>query len=161
MFDRGHHSIRRRAALIFSTLALASPALANVFDTTWLGGAGSWNDPTKWSGGVVPDNSGTTTFRAFVPSGTITTPVGAATISLDSLVLDTGASVRLGSLSTTAGSQVNGTLTIVSNYTTGAALAGSGTLDIGVVPSTGVLRGTGSLEIGQDLTVRLKRYYGA
>src|SRR5581483_3028666 len=29
---------------------------------TWLGGAGSWGDSTKWSGGIVPLNKATQTF---------------------------------------------------------------------------------------------------
>ncbi len=123
---------------LIAACSFASFAHADVIDNTWLGGAGSWNDPSKWSAGVVPNNSGSTTFCAVVPSGSITTALNAATITLDSLVLDTGGSVS-SVARRSASSQVDGTLTIVNNYTTAGPLSGGGTLDIGVVPSTGTL----------------------
>jgi hypothetical protein len=32
----------------------------------WIGGSGNWSDPSNWDIGVVPNNSGGTTYAAIV-----------------------------------------------------------------------------------------------
>jgi hypothetical protein len=58
-------------AIAVVPVAAAAPAAAAQATATWLGGTGNWNDPTKWSGGVVPNN-GTpvgTTYAVVIDGG--------------------------------------------------------------------------------------------
>jgi hypothetical protein len=56
------------AALTFLCGAARGAGAVNL-DATWNGGAGSWSEAAKWSGGVVPDNSETNAFSVFIDGG--------------------------------------------------------------------------------------------
>ena len=93
---------RRAAVCASATLSLTSLTSltrADAIDNTWLGGSGSWNDPTKWSAGVVPNNSGATTFRVtinngFGPSVNISPTVDSLTIDNNSRLADIETDLR-------------------------------------------------------------------
>ena len=63
-------SSRRRHGLLLVAVGatFTQAARADVINTSWLGGNGSWNDPTKWSGGVVPNNSAEHQFNVSLAS---------------------------------------------------------------------------------------------
>src|SRR3954451_24434935 len=86
MGSRSRHAAKR-IVLSLSTAVLATTSLAraDVADAIWLGGAGNWFDATKWSGGVVPNNTASSTFRVVVPTGSVTTSAG--TINIDALTI--------------------------------------------------------------------------
>src|SRR5262244_3555831 len=61
----------------------------------WLGGAGDWDDPTKWSTGVIPDNGGGTTYAVNIDNGNAAASSGTLhgsgpTRTVDSLQIDSG-----------------------------------------------------------------------
>jgi len=67
------HNIAREAAAIEPLEARISPALITA---TWLGGDGSWNDPSKWSTGTVPTNGGGNDYHVVLDvPGTVTITV--------------------------------------------------------------------------------------
>jgi phosphodiesterase/alkaline phosphatase D-like protein len=92
----------------------------------WLGGAGSWTDPTKWSLGVVPNNGNdvnnvSTTFTAEISNGqntsaAVTIPSGTG-ITIDNLSIDATNSLTIAN---------GGTLAVVSNAGGGST---TGTID--------------------------------
>jgi len=146
--------------LLAASASAASSARADVFDTTWLGGAGAWSDATKWSGGVVPKNSGSTTFRAFIPGGDVSSMNPTPPISIDALSIGAGASCTSSTALTVGGAcTINGSLSIQTKLTLmSPTLDGSGTLLVG--PGLSVyaqLAGTSGLDIGAGLSVRLGR----
>lgn len=146
-FARG----RKAAAFLVATCALiSSRAHAVVIDTTWLGGSGSWDDPTKWTGGVVPNNTASDSFRAIVPAGE---PYVVGLTVINELRLDASSQLSMGAPIT-----VLGTATIdgivkdqtVNASTTVGALAGSGTFLLGMR-----LQGIAGLDIPSTLHVQL------
>lgn len=150
----------RTALLLFATSAsVASLARADVINATWLGGAGSWNDPTKWSGGVVPNNNGTTTFRVVVPTGSVTTSAGSGSVNItvDALMIGGGGTLsvigavpRFNVLSSTV--QVDGGLISGGTFQLGSngLLTGTGTITL---MGFGVGASSGGLTVDSGLTV--------
>lgn len=53
----------------------------------WIGGSGNWSDPTHWDIGVVPNNTGSTTYSAVIEA-TTSNPVVTIdqAVTIDSLV---------------------------------------------------------------------------
>ena len=80
------------AAAILVALAMAEPANAAQLAAGWTGGTGSWTDPTKWTTGAVPNNTGGTTYAVSIDNGNAAaskvTLSSATTVSIDSLVID-------------------------------------------------------------------------
>ena len=111
----------------FPPFSSTEPIVVSQVSTTWIGGPGNWNDPAKWSGGVVPNN-GTpagTTYNVFIDNGnvnfstvTITTPV-----TIDSLNVS-----------------ANDTLTINNGTSLTVVNSGAGT---GVIANNGIIRLSG------------------
>ncbi|MFI5365131.1 MAG: hypothetical protein ACHQ4J_05865 [Candidatus Binatia bacterium] len=68
------HSERRSAGRLALILAgclagFSGVAMAANLNVTWNGGSGNWEDPTKWGGGVVPNNGAGNTFNVFIDGG--------------------------------------------------------------------------------------------
>lgn len=90
---------------------------------------GNWNDPTIWTGGVVPNSSNNVYIGSTYPSGTAST----ATVTLT-------ASATAGSVTLGDGSGTSGTLNLLGN-----TLAISGGLNLGSFSGQGTLiEGDGS-----------------
>ena len=146
--------VRRSAMLL--TLAAGSIVRADVVDVTWLGGTGSWNDPTMWSGGVVPNNTPSTTFRVTIPSGLITRTPGS--VAIDALTIGAAGSLRIISTSgfnvTSSNVLVDGQLTLISQMRLGAnaLLTGTGTISVSGIGPT-LISSSGGLTIDDDITV--------
>jgi hypothetical protein len=130
----------------------------------WNGGSGTWTNTSMWSGGTVPNNTGTTTYAVLIDNG----KPGASTVSffsasgtVDALTIDAGDTLNLSSVFDTSltilsGPTVNGTL----NVTTGTLTLGNnptitGTGQVGFLPNgSGTIRATsGTLTIGSGITV--------
>jgi hypothetical protein len=140
--------------------ALLAPMLrADVIDTTWLGGTGSWHDASKWSAGVVPNNSGTTTFNVFIPGGMVS---GSTAITVNRVNLAGAATLTISSgLYAAAGeSHLDGFFKVEGGFqlTGMGKLTGVGTIDVGSVSSYARLSGTEGLEIGNGLTVQSSKH---
>lgn len=150
---------RLLALAVFSSCLAITPAHADVIDTTWLGGSGSWNDPTKWSGGVIPNNTANESFRVTVPSGTITT-TSTSPVAVAALTLDTGALVNVRYPLSAVSAHVDGRI-LIDGTMTAAQLSGSGTVSVGNTGTGaigGTLAGAGGLEIGADVHVAVNKY---
>ncbi|MGH7180248.1 MAG: hypothetical protein ACREJC_22915 [Tepidisphaeraceae bacterium] len=140
---------------------MAQPVRAAVVDTTWLGGTGSWSDAAKWSTGVVPNNSGGTTYRVVIPSGT----VNGGVFTIDSLTLNSGAGLLVttphpNAFNVLGASQIDGSMTLsIGRTIVGApgSLTGTGVITI-VAGSGGGLASTDVLDIGGGLTVSCGSY---
>jgi hypothetical protein len=131
---------------------MTSAVEADFVFSTWLGGAGSWTDPSKWSGGVVPNNTGSTTFRVSIPSGTVSST---APVSIDTLDV-AGWLSKQASLTLTGNAHVDGTVSLANGT---VRLGANGTLSgMGLfrIASGGGLLSTasGTLTINAGMTVR-------
>jgi hypothetical protein len=137
----------------------ADVACADVIDATWLGGTGNWHDPTKWSGGVVPNNTATSTFRAWIPSGAVS--ASEAAITLNALSLGSPSALSINALASlnVLNAEVNGNLTVRTGMTAGP-LTGIGVITVGDGSSSARLIGTAAVDIGTGLTVEVKKYSG-
>ncbi|HVT80922.1 MAG TPA: hypothetical protein VHM90_09715, partial [Phycisphaerae bacterium] len=89
------HKCRIRKTLALLVWASAASAHGAQIVSTWLGGAGNWNDPTKWSGGVVPSNAANSylvNIDGASPTASVVTwnasPANLPAISLDALTID-------------------------------------------------------------------------
>jgi hypothetical protein len=125
--------------VLLGLLGLPVSALAAQQTANWLGGSGSWTDSTKWSGGVVPTNNGTTTFAVNIDNGN---PAASAVVlsaigsgrTIDSLKIDAGDSFRLAGQPLTLGGPLvlNGIFTVDAlssvSLSGDATVTGSGTL---------------------------------
>ncbi len=137
----------------------AAPTPAN-----WLGGSGNWSDTTKWSAGVVPNNSVTDTYTVNVDnanpaaSTVVLGAVGTPSYTVDAVHIDAGDRLYIsnGSLNTSA-LTVNGTLQL--DYTstvtlpTDATVAGTGTI-LYSLQNSQLAAAAGTLTIDSGLTVR-------
>src|SRR5262249_35155321 len=56
------------SALSFAPLAIAQ----SVESAQWIGGDGSWTDPTRWSTGTVPNNTASTVYAVSIDNGNST-----------------------------------------------------------------------------------------
>ncbi len=85
------------AALSVSVLLLAEQPRATQVIATWLGGVGNWNNPALWSSGVVPNNTGATTYDVRIDGGNpIVSNVSLnMSATVDRLTLDVGDSLRI------------------------------------------------------------------
>jgi hypothetical protein len=127
--------------LILWCIVLCGTAAAAEFDVSWNGGAGNWSDPTKWDGGVVPNNGAGNTFNVSIDGGNsvnsaVTLDI-AATVS--KLTIDSGDQLSHvdGRVLTVAGGPVSdngvwalnttGAATGISFYG-GVTLSGSGSI---------------------------------
>ncbi|MCP5149805.1 MAG: choice-of-anchor D domain-containing protein [Ectothiorhodospiraceae bacterium] len=84
-----------RAVVLGVALGLAAGTAAAATPATWIGGAGNWNDPGNWSGGVVPQNTPTETFDVVIDnaSGTASVVTLNVNTTIESLTLDAGDTV--------------------------------------------------------------------
>lgn len=146
-----------------AAFAAATPTLCNadLIDTSCLGGTGSWHNPAQWSGGVLPNNSGSTTFQAFIPTGSVNLPAPAITI--DSLNLDPPATLNISSSLTVDSARIDGNVVLIGTGVSGAmavgppgSLSGFGTIFIGPLFAGGWLRSSGSLDIPNGLNVQIE-----
>ncbi|MBI1178670.1 hypothetical protein GC207_14655, partial [bacterium] len=105
--------------LLFRTMATAPAA-----DISWLGGNGSWDDPSMWSPAVVPG----TTDTAIINSGTVTADndLQIATLTFTGGTLAGGGQVTVtGTLNWTGGSMTGAGKTVLANTAT-ASWTGAG-----------------------------------
>jgi hypothetical protein len=164
-FVRGN---RRRFAAI--TMACAACALedisvhADLIVTSWLGGVGSWSTASNWSGGVIPNNSGSTSFDVRIDAGnsagSAVTMQGSPPITIDGLTIDAGDELDMspsGSLTITGQLTVNGTLRPrILTLGTNPTLAGNGLIYIDSSPlgRASIRAGVGAVTIGDGITIR-------
>jgi hypothetical protein len=97
--------IRRGLPAVFVALltgALPMESRAAQQTTTWLGGNGYWSDATKWSGGVVPNNTADTTYAVNIDGGnSVNSAVGTGNLishvdaAVNELTIDSGDSLGL------------------------------------------------------------------
>jgi len=91
----------RRRASIALLLALApSASLAATQNITWTGGSttSNWEDPSKWSPNVIPNNTGLTTYNVLIDNGALsaadvrfnTPEFGPEFYTVDSLTISSG-----------------------------------------------------------------------
>src|SRR5438874_2270944 len=76
---------------LFSVLAaiallVATTNAAVVHNVNWVGGSATWNTPAKWSGGVVPNNSGSDEYNVTIDgndgvTSTVTNDISNLTVS--------------------------------------------------------------------------------
>jgi hypothetical protein len=127
-------STRWRIAVLLAACLL--PSLARAQSTNWLGGAGNWSDPSKWSAGVPGSTS-----NVFIDNGngkvspvTMDVQGQANNLTIDS---DDSLSFNNGTNLTINGSGISNSGTISLNSTgtgtflliaNGATLAGAGTV---------------------------------
>ena len=87
------HPTKRASLTVAILLTCVHFATAAQQTANWLGGNGNWTDPTKWSGGVVPNN-GADTYNLNIDNGNAvasTVNLFSATnetYTVDSLTLD-------------------------------------------------------------------------
>src|SRR5688572_30324460 len=112
-------------AILLAACASSTSLLhADVIDTTWLGGDGSWHNSAGWSGGVVPNNSGSTTFNSTIPTGSLL--LTSSGVTIDSLGLDADATLRISrSLAINGNARIDGYLRSFNLLTIAGALTGS------------------------------------
>jgi fibronectin-binding autotransporter adhesin len=148
----------RRARLILTaaSLIIVSPvARATVYDATWLGGTGNWDDALKWSLHTVPLNTDTDQYNASITGDSA---VWAGNGTVNSVYLGTGArlDVGVGKLTATGGITVDGYVAMAANSVlrvgSGQAFNGTGTIDF-FYGSCALTSTGGSLTIGPGLTV--------
>lgn len=100
------------------TLYLGPPPAAGPPGTeaTWQGQVDTnWGTASNWDTGVVPDD----TTNVFIPAGTPSAPTVSGTATVDSLVVEDGAALTLGS---------GATLTASGSVSAGTSIVGGGTL---------------------------------
>lgn len=79
--------------LLFAALVLARPGLGAEIDATWNGGDGNWGVAAHWSGGLVPNNSGSNSFHVAIdgnPPVASTVAFELSTATISSLAIDAG-----------------------------------------------------------------------
>jgi hypothetical protein len=156
---------RSTRSAVFSAVLFAGIARADQQTVAWLGGVGSWNNAAMWSGGVVPNNSGTTTYNVLIDGGragasTVMATGAANNFAVDSLAIDAGDQFTAGTLSITHSLLLNGTLSLQSGSVLlggSGEVAGSGTLEF--MPGLAFVyqrfeAQNGTLTIGEGITVR-------
>ncbi len=120
MLDRNSLRIMRSARdiALAALLLLPVPALSATITSTWLGGAGNWNDPSFWdTNPTIPDNDAVDQFIVNMSTGAVTVDTS---FTIDDLNLS-GGSI-----------QVNGTLAAVgTSVWNGGNLMGLGTTTVG------------------------------
>ena len=91
--------------MALTVVLTALPSHAQIFNSTWQGGSGDWNDPTNWSTTNFPNNAGTEYYNVVITGG--------------GDVVDLAGLREIDSLSVGAGGQLNllnnTTLTIVND----------------------------------------------
>jgi hypothetical protein len=61
---------RSHQCLLVAAAVAVCPLMLRAEDATWIGASGgSWNGASNWSGGVLPHNSGSTSFNVFIDAG--------------------------------------------------------------------------------------------
>ncbi len=122
--------------LFFCLLFLSGIAAPN----TWLGGTTNWSTATNWSTGIIPGTGDDVTIPV-----TSNNPVLSASTVINSIVINSGASLSLGTtaitLSTNSTAQIDGTLDFGTGagktLTIGGSLSGAGTLNLTTSTTTG------------------------
>src|SRR5882672_6282228 len=96
-FFRGGRMIPRCtlvAILMLSSFVMARPPQA----VDWSGGSGNWVDATKWSTGVVPNNTPGDTYSVTIDGASSAVQLGSLTqpvsYTVDALSVFNGASIR-------------------------------------------------------------------
>lgn len=158
---------KRTAALVLAALGMFPCASrAVVVDATWIDGNSSWHNPAGWNIGVVPNNSGGTSYNATIPTSVVTY-TAPPIVTIDNLNVGAAATLHIaGPFSTTVGARVDGQMDIDAGpggggtFTVGSSglLTGSGTLTIGPGPGFGTLLTSASalsIDDATHLTVRL------
>lgn len=115
------------SSLVQLSLGVALTATAADVTSTWLGGAGSWTDGSRWSTAPVFPENGALTYEAVIEE---TIGVGDITLARD-LTID-GLRLRI------AGLQTSGTLTVLNGVTLASSVQLTG-------PGSAVFGGTSSI----------------
>lgn len=152
---------------LFFALALSGvvrgTASADVVVTSWLGGAGSWNVASNWSGGVVPNNASGTTFDVRIDGGqTVSSTVmlrSTPPVTIDALSIDSGDTLQMtnvASLTVTGSVLLDGMIRgprILLGHN--GIVSGNGTIDLtsGILPVAHVRAASGALTIGDGISV--------
>jgi exo-beta-1,3-glucanase (GH17 family) len=112
----------------------------------WIGGSGNWSDPTHWDIGVVPNNSGSTSYAVIIdlPSMNVTVTID-QTITVDSLTNAETIVVANGSSTISTSVNNRGTIQLTNSN---ASLTVSGT-----VANTGDISATAGIFRFSNATV--------
>lgn len=124
--------------------------------TTWNGTSGNWNDATRWSGGVFPNNAAPNFYDATINAGTVSLNQN---ITINQLSFGGGTLTGSSALTLLEGVQWsgganlaltgNGTLILGSN--TASVISGSATFSSGTILSGG--NATISVQLGATFTL--------
>jgi len=154
-------SRRKRAAFLglVSTICAGSPsANAAVHDSFWLGGNGDWNTAANWSEGVVPQNTASDQYNAYINTASNVSLAG-GTVSLNSFSIGAPGQLAMtasGKMLLTAAGNVDGSVSLASSCTfqVGAnqTISGSGTFSCLASGST-VRASMGTLTLSPGLTI--------
>ena len=125
-------------------VACLIPSLANaqtVVNDNWLGGTGDWSDATKWSAGVVPNNSS---------DGTVVYDVTIASGLMDAVTVDVSSAIYINSL--TIGSATGHTSTLTAANTPWFGVQ-NGNLTVNKTGKVENRKGVVYFTVGGDTTV--------
>jgi hypothetical protein len=97
-------------------------AITRTSTNTWLGGGSSdWSNSANWCSGIVPAGAS----NVIIPTGSIPYPVLSTSVSIDSINIQSGATVTIGSNTLTINGQVTGTGTLSSSPTSNLTIEGA------------------------------------
>jgi hypothetical protein len=140
----------RRKTIVRSAVLLAAfltPILALAQNDNWLGGAGNWSDPSKWSAGVPTASS-----NVFIDNG----KAGASPVALDvngsaaNLTIDADDSLSFNNgFSLSFGSSSGGTITNAGHLNINSTGAATG-LQVNLAIGGAILKGGGMLTMSNN-----------
>jgi hypothetical protein len=139
------------AVCIAALLAFCQPmAHAQIFNSTWQGGTGDWDNPTNWSTLDAPDNLPTVFYNVFITGGGDTVNM-LGLKEIDSLAIGGGGVLNIGN---------NSVLTIINepSRTSSGVLVNSGIISLNATnlgstlrfDGTVMLSGGGTIMMGND-----------
>ena len=137
---------------LFCIIAFQSSLNAQIFNSTWAGGTGVWNDPANWSTADFPHNNGTEYYNAFISgAGDQVNYLGVYTI--DSLDIGFGGILDLGN---------NASLTIVNDPGRAASgvLNNGGTIGLNATSLGSTLRFDGTVSLTGGGTIAMSNDAG-
>jgi hypothetical protein len=139
--DRPFHPRARCVPVVLAALGglgINGVAQAEVIEATWIGAPSgqSWHNPANWSSGTIPNNVGSTSYRAFIgPGGGAIVRQWFPEVTLDAISVSPGSRLEASSITVVESTQINGTFDVYSfNYylrlLPGVELNGNGSVNV-------------------------------